>query len=190
MSGDELKLISAVTSPGMVVVGPVTIFGGRMVIEEGADSDMAAEAFIDALASAGWLRADPSVPPRDAPWLSTALEVAAGSISWDGVDIRGLLSDMLAEREGLEYQLARANRRRRDQAAEIIRLRQMSRDVPAVTYDGFGAAIEPEIIHACPPKGATVTPCCGKTPFELPRDHRMSADTAPVTCRQRGEWIG
>jgi hypothetical protein len=40
-----------------------------------------------------------------------------------------------------------------------------------------------ETVHACPPDGAGVTPCCGRTPFELPRTDRMSTDSALVTCR-------
>lgn len=37
-------------------------------------------------------------------------------------------------------------------------------------------------IHACPPDGEMFTPCCGKTPFELPGDHRMTAMAELVTC--------
>lgn len=39
-----------------------------------------------------------------------------------------------------------------------------------------------EIVHQCPPVGHGFTPCCGKTPFELPRDDRMTLDPADVTC--------
>ncbi|MGW4670117.1 hypothetical protein [Streptomyces sp. NPDC004324] len=38
-----------------------------------------------------------------------------------------------------------------------------------------------EIIHACPPVGSGLTPCCGRTPFELPLTDRISTE-APVTC--------
>lgn len=38
------------------------------------------------------------------------------------------------------------------------------------------------IIHLCPPHGAAVTPCCGRTPFELLRVDRMTHDPALVTC--------
>jgi hypothetical protein len=40
-----------------------------------------------------------------------------------------------------------------------------------------------EVVHACPPPGSGLTPCCGRTPFELLRTDRMSADQAAVTCR-------
>ena len=40
----------------------------------------------------------------------------------------------------------------------------------------------PETIHACPPDGSGLMPCCGKTPFELPRSDRMTANPAAVTC--------
>lgn len=43
-------------------------------------------------------------------------------------------------------------------------------------------APEDEIIHACPPDGQAVTPCCGHAPFEIPRWHRMTLDPALVTC--------
>ena len=39
-----------------------------------------------------------------------------------------------------------------------------------------------ETVHRCPPHGAYVTPCCGKTPFELPRTDRITSDPARVTC--------
>lgn len=40
----------------------------------------------------------------------------------------------------------------------------------------------PEITHQCPPDGRGFTPCCGKTPFELPRTDRMTLDPSLVTC--------
>jgi hypothetical protein len=43
---------------------------------------------------------------------------------------------------------------------------------------------EPEArVHAYPRHGSGLTPCCGRTPFELPRDDRMTEDPARVTCR-------
>lgn len=38
-------------------------------------------------------------------------------------------------------------------------------------------------VHACPPDGSGITPCCGRTPFELPRTDRMATDPALVTCQ-------
>ncbi|WP_060887647.1 hypothetical protein [Streptomyces caniscabiei] len=40
-----------------------------------------------------------------------------------------------------------------------------------------------ETVHGCPPDGSGVTPCCGRTPFELPRTDRMSTDSTVATCR-------
>lgn len=40
-----------------------------------------------------------------------------------------------------------------------------------------------ETVHACPPDGSGVTPCCGRTPFELPRTDRISSEVAVVTCQ-------
>ena len=47
-----------------------------------------------------------------------------------------------------------------------------------------GDAFDPnEVIHALPmPGDGGVAPCCGKTPFELPRTDRMTATDSLVTC--------
>jgi hypothetical protein len=42
-----------------------------------------------------------------------------------------------------------------------------------------------EITHECPPDGQYVTPCCGLTPFELPRGDRITEDPALATCGRR-----
>ena len=39
-----------------------------------------------------------------------------------------------------------------------------------------------ETVHACPPTGSGLTPCCGKTPFELSGSDRLTLDPALVTC--------
>ena len=39
-----------------------------------------------------------------------------------------------------------------------------------------------EITHMCPLVGHGYTPCCGKTPFELPRGDRLTNDADLVTC--------
>lgn len=54
------------------------------------------------------------------------------------------------------------------------------------TADGFwagrGEYVVPPV-HACPPEGVSgVMPCCGKTPFEVPRTDRLTS-TEEVTCR-------
>jgi len=50
---------------------------------------------------------------------------------------------------------------------------------PAGHYGDCPAAVE--VVHGCPPDGSGLTPCCGRTPFELPRTDRISSE-APVTC--------
>lgn len=40
-----------------------------------------------------------------------------------------------------------------------------------------------EVIHACPPNGSGVMPCCGCTPFEVCSLDRITRDPALVTCR-------
>lgn len=39
-----------------------------------------------------------------------------------------------------------------------------------------------ETVHGCPPDDSGLTPCCGRTPFELPRTDRISSEV-PVTCK-------
>jgi hypothetical protein len=41
-----------------------------------------------------------------------------------------------------------------------------------------------EAVHACPPEGSGLTPCCHRTPFELPNADRMTAAPSDVTCRR------
>lgn len=41
------------------------------------------------------------------------------------------------------------------------------------------------VTHACPADGGNLTPCCGLTPFELPRSDRMTLNPMAVTCRVR-----
>lgn len=52
--------------------------------------------------------------------------------------------------------------------------------------DGFWAARVEYVVppvHACPSDGGGgLMPCCGKTPFEVPRTDRMTSD-GEVTCR-------
>ncbi|MGE0402976.1 MAG: hypothetical protein AB7T06_40090 [Kofleriaceae bacterium] len=40
-----------------------------------------------------------------------------------------------------------------------------------------------ETVHACPPAGAAVTPCCNRIPFELSRGDRMTLDARLITCK-------
>lgn len=43
-----------------------------------------------------------------------------------------------------------------------------------------------EVTHACPPEGSGRTPCCGRTPFELPGTDRMTLEPALVNCAEGG----
>lgn len=36
--------------------------------------------------------------------------------------------------------------------------------------------------HSCPTGDSGVMPCCGRTPFEVSRDDRMTLDESLVTC--------
>lgn len=62
-------------------------------------------------------------------------------------------------------------------------------DPDALAYDLARAALahtdtrgRPATVHACPPEGAAVAPCCYRTPFDLPRADRITLDRAAVTC--------
>lgn len=39
-----------------------------------------------------------------------------------------------------------------------------------------------ETVHACPEDDDALTPCCGFSPFELPRTDRLTLDPELVTC--------
>jgi hypothetical protein len=41
---------------------------------------------------------------------------------------------------------------------------------------------ERELVHGCPSDGSGLTPCCGRTPFELPPTDRITSNPAAVTC--------
>lgn len=38
------------------------------------------------------------------------------------------------------------------------------------------------VVHACPRQGTGITPCCGRSPLELPRSERITTDPDAVTC--------
>lgn len=38
------------------------------------------------------------------------------------------------------------------------------------------------MIHRCPVEGSGVTPCCNKTPYELPPTDQMTLDPSLVQC--------
>ena len=88
--------------------------------------------------------------------------LANSVVRWDS-----LLNEM-------HEQKARAQRaeQERDAQAALVATRTAERDSVSV-------------VHACPPKGSGVMPCCGATPFEK-QGERLTADPALVNCdRQR-----
>lgn len=38
------------------------------------------------------------------------------------------------------------------------------------------------VVHRCPPGDESLTPCCHKTPFDLPSWHRITTEAKYVTC--------
>jgi hypothetical protein len=66
-----------------------------------------------------------------------------------------------------------------------------------VSYPGFIRDVDPdaeaarlaaerkrpaEVTHRCPAKGEFLMPCCGLTPYEVPRTDRMTLAAELVTC--------
>lgn len=43
-----------------------------------------------------------------------------------------------------------------------------------------------EVIHACPPVGSGVMPCCDRSPNVVPVWHRITLDAEFVTCTKNG----
>lgn len=62
--------------------------------------------------------------------------------------------------------------RQRRQAA------QDTADAAAAQPDLFGQ----DVVHQCPPGDGAAMPCCGRTPFEVPRLDRMTSKPDLVTC--------
>jgi hypothetical protein len=60
-------------------------------------------------------------------------------------------------------------------------LRRLAAEPAAAGPDQTGDETRAETVHACPPDGSGLTPCCGRAPFELPSTDRMTA-TGTVTC--------
>lgn len=48
-----------------------------------------------------------------------------------------------------------------------------------------GDLVDSVVVHRCPPDGSGLTPCCRRSPIELPRTHRMTNDPEMVTCAHR-----
>lgn len=46
-----------------------------------------------------------------------------------------------------------------------------------------------ETIHRCPWPDSGITPCCGKTPFELPTTDRLTLQDELVTCGKGDDAI-
>ncbi len=44
--------------------------------------------------------------------------------------------------------------------------------------------VRSSVIHRCPWKGSGLMPCCGRTPFEVPRTDRMTVVYRLVTCQR------
>lgn len=111
----------------------------------------------------------PPPPPGDLP-AEIKLTVAEGSIVKPGDTLVLVTSRSLNE-------------------AEMAAMREdVAKRMPGVALaivEGFDQALvyrPGEVTHRCPLKGEGITPCCGRTPLELPVTDRLTLDDALVTC--------
>jgi hypothetical protein len=44
-------------------------------------------------------------------------------------------------------------------------------------------------VHQCPPDGESLTPCCGRTPLELPHEDQIAVDKKLVTCHEMADHL-
>jgi hypothetical protein len=85
---------------------------------------------------------------------------------------------LIAELGRVRAELATARAAAFREAARV--LEDTGRDDDAVNLlDNIADGIT---THACPPDNSALTPCCGKTPFELARTDRLTYDLAEITC--------
>ena len=74
-------------------------------------------------------------------------------------------------------------------AADTARERSYAMEDCVVALEALLAATaEPaavSIIHACPVSGHALTPCCGRSPFDIPSSDRITLNAAVVTCRRQ-----
>lgn len=102
-----------------------------------------------------------------------------GDWEWANDQAQCLLATIDSDRKELadtkaSLQLALSERDQRD--AEIEKLREALREAKDTYADYY------EVVHRGPDGSGAVTPCCGRTPFELPRSDRMTYHDALVTC--------
>lgn len=45
------------------------------------------------------------------------------------------------------------------------------------------AGDDDSVVHGCPPDGSGLTPCCHRSPIDLPLTERISLDGSEVTCK-------
>jgi hypothetical protein len=94
-----------------------------------------------------------------------------------------------AERDSLQVQLDAVAKRIAEIDRAIVasgeaKVRVNRRAYPLRAFPLTGDA---ETTHQCPPDGGGgLMPCCGLTPFEVPRTDRMTLDPALVTCHKEG----
>lgn len=77
-----------------------------------------------------------------------------------------------------EEQLAQALRDVRVLVLDFIHADQGPESICSVIDEVLGDVT----VHQCPPVGGATTPCCNKSPFDLPRTDRLVIGENYVTC--------
>jgi hypothetical protein len=136
-------------------------------------------------------------PTRVLPW--------AEAVALPGARLRDPVGELLAWRSAVASMPAVYEAEHRDQvlteaADELERIADETEARVAAHYGlGFGvgsaemvrecartvrrrAARSTTTTHACPPGNSSLTPCCGRTPFELSRTDRLTYDQAEINC--------
>jgi len=68
-------------------------------------------------------------------------------------------------------------------AALFHDIEEMDDPLPRCCFDDCACGQKPPpVTHLQPPDGSGLTPCCGRTPFELPGIDRMTGDPSAVSC--------
>lgn len=68
-------------------------------------------------------------------------------------------------------------------AAVVHDIEEQGDPLPRCCADGCPCGQKPPpVTHLQPPDGSGLTPCCGKTLFELPGTDKMTPDAEAATC--------
>lgn len=85
---------------------------------------------------------------------------------------------------GCDPRMDEASREVNIQAA--LEVARQSLDVATRAFEELARMLAPEeetVWRGCPPDGCGLMPCCGRAPFEIPRDDRFAEFPGQFTCK-------